>query len=565
MDKKPQIILPQTMRQHHDATLQALTTEMSSWKGHWQELQQYVLPRRGRFLDTDVNKGTKRNTNIIDNTATLAARTLASGMMAGITSPARPWFRLAPPDPEMRDYAPVRRWLDQVDLILREIFARSNFYNAMHVGYGELGTFGQAPIYIQKDFKDVIRCFPFTIGSYMMALDERLTVNTLYREVPMTVSQVVRMFGLEKCTTDTQQMYGNGQYNEWLTVYHAIEPNTDRQYGMKDDQNMEYRSCYWEKGSNQDQYLRKSGYQTFPIMAPRWDVLGSDVYGRSPGMDALGDSKQLQVQHREKGKGIAKQVNPPMTADATMEGKPTNTLPGGVTYAPNPGAGFVQSQQINIDLSGLKEDIYETQQRIKRAFYEDLFLMLAQSDRREITAREVEEKHEEKLLMLGPVMERLNDELLDPAIDRTFNIAAEAGILPDPPKELEGAELGVEYISIMAQAQKLVGTGGLERLAGFTGNLAQFKPEVLDKINGDEMIDEYADMLGVPAKVVNSAEEVDATRKAAAQKQQMQENMMMAEQAAQTGKTASEIDVGDGENLVSKILGNGVPGGTGGG
>lgn len=559
-----------TLRETQDQTLTALKQERSTWDDHWKELQMYILPRRGRFLDEEPNKGNKRNAAIIDNTATLAARTLASGMMAGITSPARPWFRLAPPDPEMREYKPVRQWLNTVEGILREIYAKSNIYNVLHMNYNELGTFGTGPILIQNDFNDVIRAYQFTIGSYMLGLDERLRTNTIYREMPMTVGQVVKEFGTAKLTMSTRKLYENKRFQEWITVYHAIEPNDDRNLKLIDSQNMAVRSCYWEKGSDQDEYLRKSGYEEFPVMGARWDVLGPDVYGRSPGMDALGDSKQLQTQHREKGKGIAKQINPPLVAGPGMEGKASNTLPGGITYDADVTAGinsgFRAAYQVQFDLGDLKEDIFETQQRIKRAFYEDLFLMLAQSDRREITAREVEERHEEKLLMLGPVMERLNDELLDPLIDRTFNIAQRAGIMPPPPPELEDAELGVEYISIMAQAQKLVGTAGLERLAGFTAQIAEGQAAagapmtVLDKFNADQAIDEYADMLGTPPDVVNSDDEVEAIRQARQEKQQQAENLAMAEQAANIGKTASDTQVGDG-NLIDQVLG-GAPGGT---
>jgi hypothetical protein len=372
----------------------------------------------------------------------------------------------------------------------------------------------------------------------------------------MTVIQLVNQFGVNNVTQSTRTLYEKGQYHEWITVIHAIEPNNTRDITKQDNLNMPVRSHYWEKGSNEGVYLRKSGFEEFPVMAPRWDVLGNDVYGRSPGMDALGDVKQLQIQQKLKGKGIAKQIDPPMVGSSDLQGKPANTLPGGVTYTDITagGTGFTPAYQVNFNLNDMKEDIFEVQTRIKRAYYEDLFLMLAQSDRREITAREIEERHEEKLLMLGPVMERLNDELLDPLIDRTFNIAMRAGILPPIPKELEGGgELRVEYISIMAQAQKLVGTTGIERLAGFVGNLAAVDPGVLDKFDSDQAVDEYADMLGTPPGLVNSDEEVEAMRRDRQQKEQQAQNLAMAGEATNIAKTASETDTGDGENLLTKV------------
>jgi len=555
-----------SLKEIQNTTLSALNTERTSWQSHWIELQQFILPRRGRFLETDVNKGGKKNSNIIDNTATLAARTLASGMMAGITSPARPWFRLSTPDPGLKEFAPVKEWLAQVEALLREIFARSNIYGALHTSYAELGTFGTSPIFIQEDFDDVIRAFPFTVGSYYMANDARLKIDTIYRKIPMTVIQIVSKFGINNVTESTRQLYEKKHFQQWITVIHAIEPNLARDVSKIDNLNMPVRSNYWEEGSSNELYLRKGGFEEMPVVAPRWDVLSNDVYGRSPGMDALGDVKQLQVQHKQKAKGIAKQIDPPMVGSSSLEGKPSNTLPGGVTYTDVTanGAGFTPAYQINFNLQDLKEDIYETQLRIKRAFYEDLFLMLAQSDRRQITAREVEEKHEEKLLMLGPVMERLNDELLDPLIDRTFNIAMRAGILPEIPPELEGIELKVEYISIMAQAQKLVGTTGLERLAGFAGQLAQFDPGVLDKIDSDQLVDEYAEMLGTPPGVVNSDEEVEAIRQARQQQEKRQSQLAMTKEVAEVAKTAGEVNTESGllEDMLNNTPGTGgnIPG-----
>ena len=124
--------------------------------------------------------------------------------------------------------------------------------------------------------------------------------------------------------------------------------------------------------------------------------------------------------------------------------------------------GFRAAIDVRLDLSHLAADIAEVQGRIKEAFYANLFLMLAESDRREITAREIDERREEKMLMLGPVLERLHDELLSPLVARVFNIMARNGQLPEPPRGLDGRGLQVEFISILAQAQKSVATAGIE-------------------------------------------------------------------------------------------------------
>jgi hypothetical protein len=538
--------------------------ERSTYFGHWEELSEYILPRRGRFLASKRNDGSKKNTKIIDSTATMAIRTLSAGMMSGITSPARPWFRLATPNPEMMEVDEIKTWMYHVERGMMDIFSRSNLYNSLQTMYEEMGVFGTAAMLVEEDHDQVIRCYPFTAGEYGLALSDRLNVDTFYREFQLTVAQTCKMFGHENCSEEVQGMHKNGQLDKWLDIIHAIEPNVDRDYKMKDNKNMPYRSVYFEKGGRVDNYLSDSGYEEFPIMAPRWHVTGVDIYGRSPAMDVLGDVKALQIEQKRKAQGIDKMVNPPMQAPSSLRGQPATVIAGGVTYVDTmqgTQSGFRPTYEVNPRLAELQQDIQETQGRIQQGFYSDLFQMLTMSNRRQITAREIDERHEEKLLMLGPVLERLHSELLDPLIDRTFNIMVRNNLVPEPPEALSGMELKVEYISVMAQAQRAIGTGAIERLAGFVGNMAAAKPDVLDKLDADQSVDEYAEMLGVPPKIVvsdDNVQKIRQERQEMIQQQQMmeqaQQGAQVANQGAQAAKVLSEAD-SEGNNVLSNILG----------
>jgi len=538
--------------------------ERSTFFGHWQELSEYILPRRGRFLTSKRNDGSKKNAKIIDSTGTMAVRTLSAGMMSGITSPARPWFRLATPESALMEQSEVKQWLYGVEKKMRDIFSRSNLYNSLQTTYEELAVFGTGAMLINEDHDDVIRCYPFTVGEYGLALSSRLSVDTFYREFQLTVAQVVEQFGYENCSDPVQSLYKTGQLDKWVEIMHVIEPNSARQYNMKDNLNMPYHSCYLEKASKNERKLSSSGYEEFPVLAPRWHVTGVDIYGRSPAMDVLGDVKALQIEQKRKAQGIDKMVNPPLQAPSSLRGQTATVLPGGVTYVDTmqgTQGGFRPTYEVNPRLAELQQDIAETQRRISQGFYSDLFQMLTMSDRRQITAREIDERHEEKLLMLGPVLERLHTELLDPLIDRTFNIMVRNDLLPPPPEELGGVTLKVEYISVMAQAQKAIGTGAIERLAGFVGNMAAAKPEVLDKFDADQSVDEYAEMIGVPPRIVVPDDVVQQIREERAQMEQQQMAMEQANQVAQTAnvgaqaaKVMSDTDTG-GDNLLNNIVG----------
>ena len=537
--------------------LSDLQNERSNYLSHWQELSEYILPRRGRFLTSKRNDGSKKNNKIIDATATVAVRTLAAGMMSGITSPARAWFRLSTPDPALMEQADVKQWLFDVEKRMRDIFNRSNLYNALQTVYEELAVFGTGAMLVQEDYDDVIRCYPFTVGEYTLALSDRLEVNTFYREFDLTVAQMVEWFGKDNCSEGVQAMFRNGSVDKWQTIVQVIEPNFLRDTSKKDKGNMPYRSVYVEKGGSGETFLAEEGYEEFPVMAPRWHVTGVDIYGRSPGMDALGDVKALQIEQKRKAQGIDKMVNPPMQAPGSLRGQPASVLPGGVTYVDNvtlSGGGFKPVYEVNPRLSELQQDILETQSRIRQTFYADLFQMLSLSNRAQITAREIDERHEEKLLMLGPVLERLHAELLNPLIDRVFNIMLRNKLVPTPPESLQGVEIKVDYISMMAQAQRAIGTASIERLAGFVGNLAGAMPSVLDKFDADQAMDEYADMLGVPPRVVLSDDKVKEVRAAREQQLAQQQAMAQVGQGAQAAKVLSEADTG-GENMLNTLLG----------
>lgn len=546
-----------TRRESFNKRFQLMKSEQQNFVPHWRELSDYHLAHRGRFLVSDRNKGHKRNTKQLNNTSRLAGRTLASGMMAGITSPARPWFRLSLPDPSAMEFGPVKDWLMIVERIMREIFNRSNLYNSLHAVYHELGVFGTASMAVFEDFDNVIRCKPYTVGSYVLALNGKDNVDTWAREYQLTVGQLVKQFGKENVSISTRNLWDTGSTESWVDVVHMVEPNDDRDNMSPMAKDKAWRSVYYEKAAREEKFLRESGFDEFPIMAPRWEVTGEDIYAAScPGMDALGDVKGLQISERKKYEAIDKHVDPAYQAPTSLRNTidAGGTAPGEITYVDDPtGRGLRPVYEVNPNVQSMLGDIEKTELRISRTFYEDLFLMLANSNRAQITAREVAERHEEKLLMLGPVLERLHGELLDPLIDRTFSIALRAGIIPPPPEELQGKELKVEYISVLAQAQRLVAVGGIEQLAGFVGQLSAIWPEARHKLRPDQSIEDYANALGTSPDLVRSENEYNA---AVAEEQQA---ALAAQQAASmpqmvdSAKTLSETDT-TGDNGLTRAM-----------
>lgn len=570
--KFPGRLDPSNERQKYLKRLEALRSERNSWRAHWKDLSDYILPRGSRFLSSERNKGEKKSASLIVNgTATHGQRVLAAGMMAGITSPARTWFRLTTRDPALSEFGPVKEWLHMVEGRIFEALAKSNVYNALHQVYGGLGVFGTQALLIEDDPVKVLRAYHFPLGQFFLANSDRLQVDTCYRELSMTVGQLVGKFGYEKCSVMVQGAYDRGNVDLWVDVLHAIAPNHEQVMGRLGYEGMAWKSCWLEVGaagrpssqaSADEGILREGGYEEFPVLCPRWEVTGEDVYGSSPGMESLGDVRALQLLEKRKMEGFDKIVRPPMVGPKALEGQRATLLPGDVTYvdALGPGQTFRPAMEVNpAAMTEFREAIREHEQRISTVFYADLWLMMATTNNPDMTAREVAERHEEKMLQLGPVMERLQNELLDPLIDRVFNILLRNGDLPPAPEEMSGMEIKVDYLSIMAQAQKMLGIGAIERLFAFGGNMAAVKPEALDKLDFDQALDEYGAMVGVPPALIRTDEAVAQLREARAQQQQAMQAQEQAANAVQGAKTLSETDV-QGDNGLTRLLGNLGPG-----
>lgn len=542
----------ETQVAYHRRRLEELKQVRNPWEKAWQPLAEYIEPTRLRLTNKD--EGATSRASILDSTGTKALRTLASGMHSGITSPARPWFRLTTFDPDLKDFAPVKEYLAAVEQRMREVFQSSNLYNAFHTGYGDLGQFGQSVAILADDDESMIRMQTMLHGRFWIARDHIGRMTTLYRQFRWSVQRIVGRFGYNNVSQKIRTDYDQGRYGAIYDICHAIEPRLSRDTSKIDKRNKPFLSNYWEDECNEAKLLEESGFDENPIIGPGWEIAGEDHYALSPGMIALGDIKGLQLETKRKWEALDKIVRPPMTGPTSMRNNPASLLPGAITYvdAPQGMGGFRPAMEVNLRLAELTADIRDLRDHIRETFYADLFLML--SNMEGIQPRnsfEIAERKEEKLLALGPVLENIYNGQLEPVIDRTFAILNRRRELPPPPPDLQNQELKIEYISILAQAQKAVATGAIERGLAFAGQVAAVKPDVLDKIKGDEAVDHYFDLLGVPPSILVTDDEVEKIRQQRAQRQQMAENAEMAATvapAAKAGADAAAVLAGANQN-----------------
>lgn len=566
-----------TRKQSLELLATQLENERSSFIPQWKDVCNYLIPTRPKWQVTDNNKGDRRNQHIIDSTGSFALRTLRSGMMSGVTSPARPWFRLSVSDQNYSEIPSVQNWLYTVTNRMAQNFLRSNLYQVLPNLYGDLGGLATGLMLVERDLDTAFRFYSIPTGSYCIGLDDKLRVRVFFRDLRYNVRQLIEKFGLpdperpfevdwSRFSTTVKSLWDTGQTEAWIEVRHFILPNPDYNPGSELPSQKRFLDVYYERSYmgqgpsptniNNELYLRESGYDYFPLLGPRWETSGEDIYGTNcPGFEALGDIRALQLMQKRKAQAIEKHVNPPLRASTSLKNQNVQGLPGKTTFVDvnGNGQGVAPIYEVKPDIQGMLLDIQDHQRRISRAFYEDLFLMLAQSDRRNITATEIQERHEEKLLALGPVLEQLNQDLLDPLIDIAFIEMLEQGQIPEPPPEIQGQNIRVEYISIMAQAQKLIGIGTVERFLGMASQIVSVFPSAADKIDPDQAIDIYADLTSIPPGIVRSDDEVAEIREAQAAAQMRAQQAAEVQQAASAAKDLSSANL-DGDNALSAMM-----------
>lgn len=524
----------------------ALKTEASFIEPLWRDLRDYIHPFRGRFPGEQRNRILPDMGRVLSSVPMKARSVLVAGLQSGLTSPSRQWYTLSTHDAEANSDWEVRAWLDDVLERMMRVMQGSNFYHALHSIYDELVTFGTAVMIIEPDYENVIRCSTLTCGRFWLGASNGYDIDCIYRDFALTAKQMTSLFGEGSCSQGVRDAARNAPFTEF-TVHQAIEPDSD---GLT---KKAFRSVYWEdsSGGERSGVLRVKGYESFPAMTPRWHCVDGDTYGYGPGAEALPDAKELRIQIRDRAVAVRKQVAPPLVAGETLRRSKVRTMPNGVTYVPDS-----QLQQIiplynvNLDISALQGIISETSQAIHGTMFSDLFLMLQSQDSPQMTAREIIERHEEKMLVLGPVLARLERELLSPAISRIYSIMTESGLIPPAPEAIRGQEISVEFVSVLAQAQKMQGMKPIEQGVSFVGSLVQAFPEAADALDVDETVREYCKLSGAPAKMLRDPKEVEALReqrRQAMERQQqqaeMQQMIQSGQQVAQGAKLLSETDV----------------------
>lgn len=553
-----------------------LRLERSGWDTAWESLAELFLPTRWRS-DTDMSahQSPHLNGRLVNSCGVLAMRTLAAGMQGGMTSPVRPWFRLTVKgDSPAKDMAGINAWLEEVTQRMQRVLHESNFYNMVHALYADLGTFGTG-LMIETADADGLHFHVVRAGEYVLDMNGNNEVDTFFRRIYMTARQILDQWGEAKVPDSIKQAANRPTSNGNVARYdviHGVFPRKDVKRGRLGKDGKPFVSVYWlqDGGAGKCHILSEGGFDSFPAFAPRWDVHGTDVYGRSPAMDVNADCKMLQAMTSTLRKMQHKIADPPLAADSKLKSFGVDITPGAINFVDMatlaasgmPIAPIQQPESASLTAS--MQAIQEVEKVVQDGLYTDLFRMLIDDDRRQITATEVQAKQQEKMILIGPVVERLHKELLEPLIVRTYMLMGQYGALPALPEGLETyTELDVAFESVLAQAQKLTVTSSIDQGLAFVLNVAQADPNALDLLDTDALVRSYLERVGMPEGCTRDEQSIRQLREQRAQAQAQAEAAQQAqvgvEQLEAVSKAAQNLGntpVGaDGQTLMGSLLG----------
>ena len=503
-----------------------LEGQRQNWETHWQEVADYMQPRKA-----DVTKqrarGDKRMEQVFDSSPIQAVELLSASLHGMMTNPSTPWFTLRFKDEDIDNEDEAKIWLESATEVMYTAFNRSNFQQEIFELYHDLITFGTAAMFIEEDDEDIIKFSTRHINEVFIAENDKGRIDTIYRRFNISARAAMQKFG-EAVSSDVQSAFKKDPYKE-VEILHAVYPRSDFNPNKKDKKNMPFESVYIEfKNGNE---LSVSGFREFPFVVPRYLKASNEIYGRSPAMTALPDVKMLNEMCKTTIKAAQKQVDPPLLVPDDGFLLPVRTVPGGLNFYRSGTRDRIEP--LNIGANNPLGLNMEEQRRdaIRAVFYVNQ-LQLQQGP--QMTATEVIQRNEEKMRLLGPVLGRLQSELLKPLIDRVFAILLRNNMLPQAPEFLSGRDIEIEYVSPLAKAQKSTELQSIMRAIEILGSLANVAP-VFDYVNFDNLVKHLADIVGMPQKLLKSQNEVNAQRQQAAQQQEQMQQMQQLQQAAKAG------------------------------
>jgi len=512
-----------------------LKNNRSNWESYWQEIGDNFMPRKS-FIIRNRTEGERLDfTRIFDSTPVRALNTMAAGFHSWLTNPASKWFQIVLSNKRLMERRDIKGWLSDVEDEIFLTLNGSNWDETIQEFYVGSGAFGTGFVMTEEDLRERVRFTALPISEMLILENVRRKVNEVYRAFEYQAHQAVERFG-NKAGEEAIKAVAAKKFEQKIEYIHAIFPRHVREVGKRDKQNMPVASVWVVKKTQE--IISEGGFMEFPVATGRFNKRVSEPWGFSPAMDSLPDARMLQAQSRILIRAAQKIVDPPVMLPSTGFLLPLNLNASGINYRSiQTDKDAFQTIKTGGDIRLGRDEINETKEAINMGMFVRLFQAFGPITK-QMTVPEVQARIREGMALLGPVVGRFQQEILDPTIIRVFMILFRAGAFPPIPDILRGQQFNVRYISPLAKAQRETEISAILRTLQTAGEIALIIPEVKDKINADKTIDIIADVMGAPVEIIRSDEDVIILRENRAQAEQA---IAQAESIANLGKTAKDI------------------------
>ena len=486
-----------------------------------QELADYYLPRSVQFIARNSRKPIVKNKKILDSTPIIALRNFSSGMMSGATSPTNRWFKTSFSSIDLSNDYYLKNWCAKQEELTRRILYSSNFYQMLPEVYKQLGVFGFSAISIEPDYENVVNFKVLPIGSYYYSRDSKGKIDSFCRVYMETAKNIVEKFG-SNCPKEIIEISKENPLKQY-ELMHFVEKNKYFRYKRLSSKFAKYVSVVVLTGKNE--FLSTKGFNKFPYAVfESSNPSDCDYPQDSPGISALADVKQLMTMVKEYAKAVKKIVCPTYKGPASLKNKKLADVPGAYIEEDENGRGISPVYEINPKILELKQEKDELKNAIKEHFYNDLFAMILSTAERGRTATEVNELKEEKMVLLSPLLEQIHSGLRQ-ILNWIYDEQIRVGIIEPLKDEYKNLRYQIEFVSSLAQAQKVSNISSMERFTTFVANISNsIDPILKSKLNGEKIIEDYATFANIsPTQIVPSCE-LDKIREElkTSQNQQMQ-------------------------------------------
>ena len=526
-----------------------LQTNRSHWESHWQELGDYICPRKADITKKRTG-GDKRTELLFDGTAVHAAELMSASLHGMLTNAATPWFDLRYENDELNGDDEAKEWLEGATDVMYQHLNRSNFQEQIHELYSDLVTFGTAVIFIENDDDDGFRFSTRHIAEVYVSENEQGRVDTVFRKYKTTARAAVRQFGEQQVTQRISKLNVDDPYAE-IELLHIVMPREDRDRRKKNAKNKPFASIYIDP--DEKVVIGESGYDEFPYCVPRFLKASFEIgYGRSPAMTALPDTKRGNKMSEVVIRASQLQIHPPLMVPDDGFMLPVRTTPGGLNFYRSGTRDRIEPLNIGANNPLGEMQLEQRRQAIRAAFYVDQLIL---GTGPQMTATEVVQRTEEKMRLLGPVLGRLQAELLQPLIGRCFAVLSRQKAFAPAPPMLQDGNIDIEYVSPLAKAQRTGDIQGILQMIEFLMPLMQLDQGVADYLDMDGLAKHIIKVTGTPAAVVRGEGEVAGIRENRAAAMQAEQELMAAQQmASAAGEAAPALRAVDETEIGQELI-----------